>query len=129
MSHQPTISLAALCAIALTFFCATTGQTAANRVVDNGVAWIEQCDAGDAWDKPGPPFRIYGSSYYVGTCGITAVLIAGHEGHVLIDGGKVTLGDIELTAISTPGHTPGALSWSWRDCDNGDCKTIVQKGL
>ena len=34
-------------------------------------AWTAACADGDGWDKPGPPFRIYGQTYYVGTCGIT----------------------------------------------------------
>lgn len=31
---------------------------------------------------------------------------------IIGDGGKVTLGPIVLTALMTPGHTPGATSWS-----------------
>ena len=30
-----------------------------------------------------------------------------------------------LTAIATPGHTPGALSWHWGSCDGGVCRPIV----
>src|SRR5215471_18627211 len=30
-----------------------------------------------------------------------------------------------LTAMTTPGHTPGALSWRWVSCDGGVCRTIV----
>lgn len=40
-----------------------------------------------------------------------------------------SLGDensIDITAIATPGHTPGALSWHWESCDEaGDCLSIV----
>ena len=25
----------------------------------------------------------------------------------------------------TPGHTLGATSWTWQECEQGDCKTIV----
>lgn len=49
--------------------------------------WVAQCADADDWDKAGPPFRVHGNTYYVGTCGIAALLIAGDEGHVLIDGG------------------------------------------
>ena len=28
-----------------------------------------------------------------------------------------------LTAMTTPGHTPGALSWRWVSCDGGVCRT------
>jgi len=37
----------------------------------------------------------------------------------------VRLGDISLTAIATPGHTQGALSWQWTACEGEVCETIV----
>lgn len=39
-----------------------------------------------AWNQPHAAFRIYGNSYYVGTNGLSSVLITSGEGHVLIDG-------------------------------------------
>jgi metallo-beta-lactamase class B len=36
---------------------------------------------------PDDPFRIAGNLYYVGATGVTAFLLTGPEGHVLIDGG------------------------------------------
>ena len=36
---------------------------------------------------------------------------------VVSHGDPVTLGGITITAHATPGHTPGALSWSWTSCD------------
>ena len=35
------------------------------------------------------------------------------------DGSKVTLGGVTLTAVSTPGHTPGCTSWKMRIVDKG----------
>ena len=35
------------------------------------------------------------------------------------------LGRFGITPIETPGHTPGAMSWSWRSCENDICRTIV----
>ena len=178
--------------------------------------WAATCTEWDEWDKPAPPYRIHGSTYYVGTCGISAILVAGEGGHLLIDtgteaGAKVVLENIgklgfrpeeiasilyshehfdhvgghalvkatsgahvvaspqaaevlrtgedapadpqygmhdpmkpvgvdvivrdgdtvrsetaTLTAIATPGHTPGALSWAWKSCDEaGECVDIV----
>jgi metallo-beta-lactamase class B len=49
--------------------------------------WAEACEDWAEWDKPGPPFQVHGNTYYVGTCGISAILVTGDEGHVLIDGG------------------------------------------
>ncbi|HYB96743.1 MAG TPA: subclass B3 metallo-beta-lactamase [Vicinamibacterales bacterium] len=45
------------------------------------------CSMCDEWNKPREPFRIYGNSYYVGTDGLSAILIAGDAGHILLDGG------------------------------------------
>jgi metallo-beta-lactamase class B len=46
-------------------------------------------------------------------------------GRIVNDGDQVRLGNLMLTAIATPGHTPGALSWTWVSCDGGVCRTIV----
>jgi metallo-beta-lactamase class B len=46
-------------------------------------------------------------------------------GRVIADNGQVRLGNLMLTAMATPGHTPGALSWRWVSCDGGVCRTIV----
>ena len=180
-----------------------------------GPAFAERCKDWDDWDKPAPPVRIHGNSYFVGTCGISAILITGTAGHILIDGGTergadliaanirrlgfrprdvrlllhshehfdhvggigrlqqltsaqlvaspaatkvfetgtarsddpqagmhkpfqtaevqrivrdgeiVRLGNLGLTAVATPGHTPGALSWYWGSCDGGVCRRLV----
>jgi metallo-beta-lactamase class B len=177
--------------------------------------WTGACANHDDWDLAGPPFRIHGDTYYVGTCGITAILIASEDGHILIDGATVAggpliaanverlgfdmadvklllvthehhdhagglaflqqasgarvlaspagapvlasglpgeddpqaeildpmprvavagtvadgevvrVGDLAVTAIATPGHTAGAMSWTWRSCDGAECRQIV----
>ncbi len=38
------------------------------------------------WTQPQKPFRIYGNTYYVGTRGLSAILITSSQGLVLIDG-------------------------------------------
>lgn len=49
-------------------------------------AWLAACKGKDGWSDPAPPVRLFANVYDVGTCGITAVLITGPKGHVLIDG-------------------------------------------
>jgi metallo-beta-lactamase class B len=49
-------------------------------------------------------------------------------GRIVRDGEEVLLGNIMLTAITTPGQTAGALSWRWVSCDGGVCRTIVYAG-
>jgi len=178
-------------------------------------AFLDTCEDWDEWGKAAPPFNIYGNTYYVGTCGIAAILITGNEGHVLIDGASrdggplveasiaklgfriedvkillhshehfdhvgglaylqrrsgaqmiaanaavqglttgmtqpgdpqfgthdpfepvsvtfaigsynpVSLGKVTLMPLETPGHTAGALTWSWWSCEKTDCKTLV----
>ena len=47
--------------------------------------WKANGDRGG--QQPAEPFRIAGNFYYVGANDVAAFLIAGPEGHVLIDGG------------------------------------------
>ena len=186
----------------------------------SGASFSESCEDWDEWDKAAPPFRILGDSWYVGTCGIAAILVASPQGHVLIDSGTeaggelilanlrrigvdpedvryilashehfdhvgghailakatgaqiiasplaapvlesgmvsdedpqadadhpamtpvkvarmiqdgetLTLGDIAITAHATPGHTPGAMSYTWTACTSDDeppaCRRIA----
>ncbi|WP_255554164.1 subclass B3 metallo-beta-lactamase [Sphingomicrobium clamense] len=178
-------------------------------------ALAEACEEWDEWDKPAPPARIHGGTYYVGTCGIAAILITTAEGHILIDSGTeagadhiaanieklgfslrhvttlthshehhdhvggmarmkertgaklvaseaaapvfatgtlaaddpqagmhdpfpiatveetiadlqtLELGGLVLYALATPGHSPGAMSWTWTECQDDDCLAIV----
>ncbi len=180
-----------------------------------GPAFAAACEGSDDFDRPAPPVRIHANTYLVGTCGISAILITGTEGDILIDGGteagadliannirklgfnlrdvkillhshehfdhvggiahlqqltgaqlyaspaaakvfatgaagaddpqagmnkpfpaarvdriiregeQVRLGNLALTPVATPGHTPGALSWRWGSCDGGVCRQIV----
>jgi metallo-beta-lactamase class B len=184
-------------------------------IKESGPAFAAACEDSDDWDRPAPPVRIHANTYLVGTCGITAILITGNAGHILIDGGTergadliaanirrlgfrpqdvrillhshehfdhvggigrlqqitgaqlyaspaaakvfltgaagpgdpqagmhkpfpsarvdrivadgemIRLGNLGITAIATPGHTPGALSWHWGSCDGGVCRRIV----
>ncbi|MGB9991814.1 subclass B3 metallo-beta-lactamase [Pseudoduganella rhizocola] len=44
------------------------------------------CTQCKQWNVPQKPFRIHGSTYYVGTTELSSILIAGKDGHILIDG-------------------------------------------
>ena len=59
-----------------------------------GPAFDASCEENDEWDKPAPPVRIHGNTYLVGTCGISAILITGSEGHILIDAGTEAGADL-----------------------------------
>lgn len=178
----------------------------------------KHCPYCDEWNAPQEPFRIHGNTYYVGTHGLSAILIDSGQGLVLLDGGlsqsapliagnlkklgfrvqdvkllanshahydhagglaalqrasgapvlasdagtqalqagqpvpsdpqagfgpdengfppvanvrkvangeTVKLGNLELTAHWTPGHTPGSTSWTWRSCAGQRCVDVV----
>lgn len=41
------------------------------------------------------------------------------------DGEQLRIGDVTITARSTPGHTRGSTSWQWRSCEGKECATFV----
>src|ERR1017187_1255799 len=43
------------------------------------------CKSCPEWNMPQEPFRIYGNTWYVGTHGLSSILITSGTGHVLID--------------------------------------------
>ena len=45
------------------------------------------CDNCDRWNEAQDPFRIHGNTWYVGTRGLTSLLIESDDGLILIDGG------------------------------------------
>jgi metallo-beta-lactamase class B len=61
-----------------------------------GPEFAGQCKDWDDYAKPAPPVRIFANTYYVGTCGISSILITGTSGDILIDGG--TEEDADLIA-------------------------------
>jgi metallo-beta-lactamase class B len=51
--------------------------------------------------------------------------VTGTDIRELSDGDTLRVGPIALTAHFTPGHTPGGTSWSWRECEAGECLAFV----
>lgn len=48
-----------------------------------------------------------------------------HVNRIIDDGEEVRLGKLVVTAVATPGHTPGATSWRWGSCEAARCRQIV----
>ena len=70
------------------------------------VRFASECEPWDDWNKPAKPFLIHANTYYVGTCGIAAILITSDEGHVLIDTGTGEGADVALANIRALGFAP-----------------------
>ncbi|MCE3606725.1 subclass B3 metallo-beta-lactamase [Massilia sp. P8910] len=73
--------MAILRRLALALAIAATGMTAA-RAGDEDV----KCAMCEEWNQPRQPFQIVGNTYYVGPRGLSAVLVTGDQGHILLDG-------------------------------------------
>ena len=46
-----------------------------------------KCVDCEEWNRPREPFKVFGNTYYVGTDGLSSILIAGNAGLILLDGG------------------------------------------
>lgn len=44
------------------------------------------CSLCEAWNRDAEPRKVFGNTYYVGTEGLSAILVTSPEGHVLFDG-------------------------------------------
>ena len=52
----------------------------------DSVERARECSSCAEWNVPQKPFRIFGDTYYVGTHGLSVILITSAKGHILIDG-------------------------------------------
>ncbi|AUX70973.1 hypothetical protein CHX26_11830 [Porphyrobacter sp. HT-58-2] len=68
--------------------------------------WVTACKDRDDRDKPGPAFQVYRNTYYVGTCGVSAILVTSPEGHLLIDSGTEAGAEVVLANIRALGFDP-----------------------
>lgn len=69
------------------------------------------CGTRDGWSDPAPPAKIHGNSWYVGTCGITVVLVETKAGLVLVDTGPEDAAPHVLANIRTLGFDPKQVKW------------------
>ena len=69
------------------------------------------CAGRDGWSDPAPPSQIHGKTWYVGTCGITVVLVETAAGLVLIDTGPADAAGQVLANIRALGFDPRQVKW------------------
>jgi metallo-beta-lactamase class B len=66
-------------------------------------------DTDDGWRQPVPPFALAEHSWYIGTAGLSVVLVKTPQGAVLIDGGLPQAADLVLQRMKELGVQPGEL--------------------
>lgn len=96
------------------------------------------CEGKEGWADPAPPARIFANTWYVGTCGISAILVAddatggvtGNGGHILIDGGVAKAAPLVLANIKRAGFDPRDVRWivtSHEHYDHAGALAALQK--
>jgi metallo-beta-lactamase class B len=90
------LALSAALAAAANACANTPGAAPKNRV----------CADDADWNEPAAPLRIYGNTWYVGTCGIGALLVTSPQGHLLIDGATSQAGTQIVANIRALGFKP-----------------------
>lgn len=124
-------------AIALTVLLTVSPVAAApaKRMPEAAVApeaLAAACEGRDEWASPGPPTRVFGNTWYVGTCGISALLVTGDEGHVLVDAGVPEAAPLVLANIRRAGFDPRAVRWivaSHEHFDHAGGLAALQKAI
>ena len=88
--------------------CAPVKQSnpAVSAARTQGDALATACKDRDGWSDAAPPAHVFGNTYYVGTCGITVLLVTSPKGHVLIDGATDEAAPSILANIRALGFDP-----------------------
>ncbi len=68
-----------------------------------------ECERCDGWNEPRDPFRIHGNTWYVGTDGLSSILIETDDGLVLVDGGLPQSAALIVASIRELGFDPLAI--------------------
>lgn len=100
---------AILAALALAGCAPQASAPAAAPAAPASKALAAACAGRDGWSDPAPPAKIFGNSYYVGTCGISAVLIDAPGGLILIDGATAEAAPSILANIRALDFDPAKL--------------------
>lgn len=87
------------------------GQPAPSPAAPAAADLLKACKDRDEWSDPAPPARIFGNSWYVGTCGVAAVLVTSDKGHILIDGGPATAAPLIAGNIQKLGFNLTDVRW------------------
>lgn len=101
---MPTLRLlAALCGLFL------SASAASADAVEPLLPPSSRYETPDHWRQPVPPFRIGEHTWYIGTAGLSALLVKTPAGSVLIDGGLPQAADMLLARMQALGVAPGEL--------------------
>ncbi len=102
------------CMAAATLFAGGISATADAREAPGewtGERLATACAGREGWSDPAPPARIHGNTWYIGTCGIAAILVTSDDGHVVIDAGPADAAPLLLANMRKLGFDPRDVRW------------------
>lgn len=73
--------------------------------------FLAQCEGRDGWSDAAPPFHLFGNTYGVGTCGMSALLVVSDEGLVLVDAGTPEAAPLVAANIKRLGFALSDVKW------------------
>src|SRR5262249_13159199 len=82
------------------------GVSLAAQSTSDSARRARECSNCAVWNVPQKPFRIFGNTYYVGTHGLSSILITSPHGDVLIDGALPESAPLILANIRALGFRP-----------------------
>ena len=103
-------------AFACLALAAATGASAAEPVLPPSNAY----QTPDRWRQPIAPIRIAAHSWYIGTEGLSAILVKTAQGALIIDGGMPQAADMLLARMRELGVPPTDLKWILHSHAHGD---------
>lgn len=92
--------------LTLVLLAATAATPPAPPTRSDAVALARSCEDKDGFSDPAPPARVFGNAWYVGTCGVTVLLITGPQGHILVDAGMEDVVPQVLANVRKLGFNP-----------------------
>lgn len=84
----------------------TIGASCPSAAQATDTARARACASCAEWNAPQSAIHIFGNTYYVGTHGLSAILVTSPEGHVLIDAGLPESAAPILASIRSLGFRP-----------------------
>jgi len=91
--------------------CCLSLLSASTLAAEPVLPQLKAYETEDSWRQPTTPFRIADNSWYIGTQGLSAVLVKTPQGAVLIDGGMPQAAKMLLARMHELGVEPGDLKW------------------
>lgn len=111
LTHPKLSTLAAIVGIPLALCLGHCAAPLQNAVPLRSADPPTVCDSCEEWNKPQPPFRIFGNTYYVGVQGLSAVLIDGGDELMLLDGGLSQSAPLIAKSIESLGFRLHQVRW------------------